>query len=375
MNTAVIVAAGTGSRSKLSQSKILYPLGSKPVFMHSIERFLDLGFKIVLVISKTDAQDIRAWIDEEQVKLVIGGKTRSESVMNGLKEVMTPYVYIHDAARPFISKDAILAVEKALSLHDAVCLCEPLSSALKKQDNDHVYSLDRSKYLLAQTPQAFLTEKIRYAYIRNNEAFDDDIALYQAFYPEETVHMVINEEMNMKLTYPQDFEYANHVFEERRKTMRIGHAFDIHQLVSDRKLMMGGIEIPHDKGLLGHSDADVLLHAIAEAMLGALALGDLGTFYPDTDPSMKDISSVKIIKDIYAKVQSLGYEIGNIDASIYAEKPKFNPHILEIRESIGQILNISLECISVKATTYEKLDAIGNELAIASEAIVLLKKV
>lgn len=157
--------------------------------------------------------------------------------------------------------------------------------------------------------------------------------------------------------------------------MRIGHSFDIHQLVSDRPLILGGIQIPYEKGLLGHSDADVLLHAIAESMLGALSLGDLGTIYPDTNPDYKDMSSIKILKSIYDLIRQKGYEIGNIDATVYAEVPKLNPHIKDIKQSISKILNISIDQVSVKATTYEKLDAIGQGQAMAAEAVVLLKKV
>ncbi len=157
--------------------------------------------------------------------------------------------------------------------------------------------------------------------------------------------------------------------------MRIGHSFDIHALVEERPLWLGGIQIPFDKGLLGHSDADVLLHAISEAILGALALGDLGTHFPDTDPKYKGIDSKLILKDVLMLMQDKGYMIGNIDATVYAEVPKLNPHILAIRESIARMMSIDLDLVSVKATTYEKMDAIGEQKAMAAEAVVLLKKV
>ncbi len=375
MNTALIVAAGAGTRAQTSQSKILYPIFGKPVFMYSVDLFLSLGFDIVLVVAKTDLNEIRKYIFDESIKIVLGGKTRSESVMLGLKEVETPYVFIHDAARPLVSKDAILEIEKALAYHDAVLLSEKLTSALKRYQQGSISSLSRNDYVLAQTPQAFLTEKIRYAYLRNDQTYDDDISLYQAFYPDETVSVVINETPNIKITYPDDFKIAQLFLGERDEPMRIGHSFDIHQLVFDRPLILGGITIPHEKGLLGHSDADVLLHAIAEAMLGALSLGDLGTFYPDTDPTYKDISSGRILKEVYAKIKEKGYEVGNIDATVYAELPKLNPHILSIRESIAKMISIPIDLVSIKATTYEKLDAIGEKKAIAAEAVVLLKRI
>ncbi|MBU1093137.1 MAG: 2-C-methyl-D-erythritol 2,4-cyclodiphosphate synthase [Firmicutes bacterium] len=373
MNTALIVAAGAGSRAQLNQSKILYQVNSKPLFLYSVETFLSLGFKIVLVVSKNDINEIRKYVADD-VKIVLGGKTRGESVMLGLKVVETPYVYIHDAARPLITQNTVLSIEKALQYHDAVLLAEHMTNAIKSNENDQLISLNRDQYLLAQTPQAFLTEKIRYAYQRSNQAFDDDIGLYQAFYPEDKVQVVYNLDPNIKVTFPQDFLYVKQHL-EKETLMRIGHSFDIHQLIEDRKLILGGIEIPYEKGLLGHSDADVLLHAIAESMLGALGLGDLGTIYPDTNPENKDMSSVHILKSIYDLIRQKGYEIGNIDSTVYAELPKLNPFIKEIRQSISKILNISIDQISVKATTYEKLDSIGNGKAIAAEAVVLLKRV
>ncbi len=373
MNTALIVAAGTGSRAKLPQSKVLYTIGGKPLFMHSVETFFSLGFEIVLVVNKNDYQEIKKYIPEN-ISLVLGGKTRSESVKNGLKEVQTPYVYIHDAARPLVLKEHILEIEKALEYHDAVLLAEPLTSALKRYENGNLYTEKRENHLLAQTPQAFLTEKIRYAHIRNDQAFDDDISLYQNFYPEDKVKVIINDQPNPKVTYQQDLLFIKQQL-EGDESMRIGHSFDIHQLSIGRKLILGGIEIPHEKGLLGHSDADVLLHVISEAMLGALALGDLGTYFPDTDQNIKDIDSMKILLYIYNMIQQKGFEIGNIDATIYAEEPKMNPYIPEIKKHLAESLRISEEYISIKATTYEKLDAIGEKKAIAAEAVCLLKKV
>ena len=373
MNTALIVAAGTGSRSELKESKVLFKLNQKPLFMYSVELFQSLGFEICLVVSKNDMSEIMDYVDSS-VHIVIGGKTRSESVQRGLKEVKTPYVYIHDAARPLITEKAISQIEKALEVHDAVVLAERVVSALKYYDKNTLKTLDRNHHILTQTPQAFLTEKIRYAYIRNNESFDDDISLYQSFYPDQYIHVIINDEPNPKMTYPSDFINLKTQI-EGVKNMRIGHSFDLHQLIEGRKLILGGIEIDHEKGLDGHSDADVLLHAISEAMLGALALGDLGTHFPDTDEKYKNISSMVLLQNVYQKIKQLGYEINNIDATIYAQTPKLNPFIQQMRENIASKLAMKIEDLSIKATTYERMDAIGNEKAMAAEAVVLLRKV
>jgi 2-C-methyl-D-erythritol 2,4-cyclodiphosphate synthase len=164
----------------------------------------------------------------------------------------------------------------------------------------------------------------------------------------------------------------NHL--KKEPIMRIGHSFDIHRLSKDRPLILGGLTIDHDEGLVGHSDADVLLHVISEAILGALAMGDLGTLFPDTDPANKDISSVVILETVLAKMKEKGYLLVNVDTTIFAEAPKLNPHMPSLKASLSKLMHIPIDDISVKATTYEKLDAIGNKQAIAAEAIVLLKR-
>lgn len=372
MNTALIVAAGTGSRTKLNQSKTLYEINQKPLFMYSVETFLSLDYKIILVVSKEDFNSVKDIISH-QVQLVLGGKTRSESVKNGLKMVQTPYVFIHDAARPLIDRHKIIDMEESLSIHDAVLLAEHVKQALKKYTSHGLISEDRTEFIEAQTPQAFLTEKIRFAHLRNDTSFDDDISLYQKFYPEDQIHVIMNDTPNPKVTYPEDLTMIDAMINQHNG-LRIGHSFDVHVLQEGIPLMLGGIHIPFNKGLLGHSDADVLLHAIGESMLGALALGDLGTFYPDDDPKYKNIDSKILLRDIYHKILKRGYQIVNIDSTVFAELPKLNSHIIKLRESISQILNIRLDQVSVKATTYEGLEAIGKGEAMAAEAIILLRR-
>lgn len=156
--------------------------------------------------------------------------------------------------------------------------------------------------------------------------------------------------------------------------MRIGHGYDVHQLTSGRPLIIGGLEINHDKGLIGHSDADVLLHTIADAILGALALGDIGKFFPDNDPKYKDMDSQLLLSEVVEKMFEKNYEVGNVDALIIAEAPKFRPHIDDIRENVARLLKTSTDNVNVKATTHEKLGPIGRQEGIASEAVILLKE-
>lgn len=163
--------------------------------------------------------------------------------------------------------------------------------------------------------------------------------------------------------------------EEGNTLIRIGQGFDIHQLQEGRKLIIGGIDIPHEKGLLGHSDADVLLHAISDACLGALALGDIGKHFPDTDAAFKDADSRELLKQIWTMIKEKGYRLGNLDCTIIAQRPKMAPHITAMRESIASLVEADVSQINVKATTGEKLGFIGREEGIASQAIVLLQKV
>lgn len=156
--------------------------------------------------------------------------------------------------------------------------------------------------------------------------------------------------------------------------MRIGHGYDVHRLVEGRKLIMGGVEIPFEKGLLGHSDADVLLHAIADALLGALALGDIGKHFPDTDPAFKGADSLKLLEQVIRLIREYGYRVGNLDATIIAQRPKMAPHILTMRENIAQTCGVALDRINVKATTEEGLGFTGSGEGIAAHAVVLLTR-
>jgi 2-C-methyl-D-erythritol 2,4-cyclodiphosphate synthase len=187
------------------------------------------------------------------------------------------------------------------------------------------------------------------------------------------IHVVMNEEPNIKVTYAKDLVSVEALINQGDR-LRIGKSFDLHRLVADRPLILGGIKLPFSKGLLGHSDADVLLHVIGESMLGALSLGDLGTYYPDNDPKYKDANSMDLLMDIHHMIKDKGYQIVNIDSTVFAEYPKLNPYILKIKENICEHLSIDMDQISVKATTYEGLEAIGRGEAIAAEAICLLRR-
>ena len=230
-------------------------------------------------------------------------------------------------------------------------------------------NLIREDYILAYTPQYVKKNDYLKAYDKASKVYSDDVTLV---YEELGIkpELVLGDTSNIKITNVSDYlTVAKNI-----NKYRIGHSWDTHKLVVGRKLILGGIEIPFDKGLLGHSDADALLHAIAESLLGALSLGDLGTHFPDTDPKYSGIDSKILLKKCYELVLEKGYVISNIDTMIYAEAPKMKPYINLMRESIANVLNININQISIKATTYEKMDAIGRGEAIACDSTVLVER-
>ncbi len=369
MYSCVLVAAGSGTRANLGYNKLRYLVNHKPLFWYAFKPFYDKGYQMIIVINPEDESFIRMYIPEDVI-LVYGGKTRSESVRNGLVKVTEPYVMIHDAARVRITKDLIELVEKGLQIYPACVLSKRVTNTVYMKDTD-LQILDRRMLYEAETPQAFNTEKIKKAYVKILPNATDDVSQYQSQYSSE-VGLILHEQNNAKITYQKDIE----LFEkEVEHTMyKIGHSYDIHQLVPDRKLILGGIEIPFELGLLGHSDADVLLHAVAESILGALGLGDLGTFFPDTDQRFKDLNSKIIVNEVVQMMKKQGYKVSNLDCTIFAEKPKLAPFIKEIKKSISDLLNTALENINIKAATNEKLDSIGNLKAMAASATILLIK-
>ena len=357
MYEAIIVAAGKGERSGLSENKILYLLDNKPLFMHSVDKFLKHQIDVILVINKADEKEI---LKHYQGRYVYGGKTRADSVFAGLKASNAKYVFIHDAARPFIKDEAIRDIKAKLNQYDAVLSCQKVVDTVYQDLN----VLDRDTLLIGLTPQAFKRDKYMRCFNAKSKQFTDDISLYRSIYDEE-IGLVYT--TNKKITTKQDIENLSPSF-------KIGYSYDIHQTSQDRPLILGGIKIDNEFGLLGHSDADVLLHAISESIIGALGLGDLGTHFPDTDMQYKNLDSKKIVlftKDLLIKK---GYAIENIDASIFAEKPKLNKHIPKMKTLICELLSINESQLNIKAGTNEGQDSIGKSLSIAASSTCLLRR-
>lgn len=365
MFTAVILAGGKGLRTELSTNKTNLFLNHLPVYKHSEDLFLSLGFKLVLVINKNDLEFIKKW--SPNITYIFGGETRGESVINGLSLVKTKYVFIHDAARPFLNKEMVMSIKLLLEKHDAVLTGKKVINTIYNKD---LNVLNRDDLISAETPQAFNTEKIIKAYKNKNGLinYTDDISVYKDYYHDE-VGLYIHEFNNDKITYKQDVD------KYMQPNFKIGHSYDIHATAKNRKLILGGVLIPSEFGLLGHSDADVVLHVVSESIFGALGIGDLGTHFPDTDKKYKDLDSKMITRYAVDKLDEFGYALENIDITVYLEAPKLAPYIKEIKKSISELLKVDKDFINLKAATNESFDAVGQGLAIAAEAVCLIKKV
>lgn len=363
MYTAIILMAGKGLRTTLSTNKTNLMLNHKPVYKHSLDLFQSLGFNVVLVINKNDEDFIRR--QTPNINYTYGGKTRGDSVYNGLKLVNSKYVFIHDGARPFINREMVLKIKDLLLNYDAVLTSKNIFNTIYDKT---LNVIDRDNLLQAETPQAFLTEKIKEAYSNKQQKnYTDDISVYKDYFNDE-IGLYIHDYKNDKITDKKDVE------KYLMPNIKIGHSYDIHQTTKERKLILGGIEIKNDFGLLGHSDADVLLHVVAESIFGALGIGDLGTHFPDTDKKNKDLDSKTIVNYAVNKLIEYGYNLENMDLTVFLEKPKLQPYIKKIKKSVSELLKIDQSNINIKASTYEKLDAIGNQKAIAAEAVCLIKK-
>lgn len=369
--TAILVAAGASRRMGFDKLSFRLPNGrtvleasARALWEHSAVSDL------ILVCGENRAAcEQIAQICPKPCLVVKGGKTRAESVKNGLAAAESEFVAIHDAARPFVSGEIISAALSAAFRMGAAAPAVPVKDTVKivREDRTVAETPDRATLYAVQTPQCFRRTLYLQALrkIREEQAdqVTDDCSLFElAGFP---VELTPGEYANYKITTKEDLKGENE--------MRIGHGYDVHRLVEGRRLILGGVEIPFEKGLLGHSDADVLLHAVMDALLGAAALGDIGKHFPDTDPTYKGADSLELTRRVAALLQQDGYVVGNVDATILCQKPKLAPHIPAMRRNIADALGICEDQISVKATTEEHLGFTGEGLGIAAHAVVLLQ--
>ena len=373
--SAVIVAAGKSTR--MGQNKILLKILGKSVLVRTVEAIkkANIASEIIVVASEENIPVFREELQNiEDIRVIKGGNTRGESAYNGILASSGDFVLIHDGARPLVTEEIIKnTVVSALETGAAAAGVVP-KDTIKVVSSENVIetTVDRSSAILIQTPQVFCREEIKEAYEKFGFNETDDCALMEK--SGNKVRVSEGSYENIKLTTAEDIFTATQIIKSRAGGvgMRIGTGFDTHKLVESRDLIIGGVKIPHEKGLLGHSDADVLCHAVIDALFGAAALGDIGSHFPDTDEKYKGADSIALLREAAALVREKGYEIGNIDTTIIAQKPKMAPHIEKMRENLALAMSIDKEKVSVKAKTNEKMGFTGREEGIEARAVALL---
>ena len=370
---AIVVAAGKSSRAGVD--KIWTKIDGKTVLERAAEPFFasPVVSEIVLVVSEEKKEEATALFSrrkEKPVFVVCGGETRTQSVRNALDFIRDSakdesiVVGVHDGARPYLSpalaeRCFLKAAEKGSAVPVIPCV-----DSMRKISGGGNSAVDRSAFVLVQTPQCFLLDRLVKAYESGAEN-TDDASLYETVYgaPE----LVEGEAQNKKITYSSDLSDLS-----ERAERRVGIGYDVHPLALGRKLVLGGVEIPFEKGLVGHSDADALTHAIMDALLTAAGLPDIGHFFPPSDPSFEGAYSVDLLKIVKTEIEKKGFAVHNVAAMIMAERPKMAGYIPEMEKTIAKTLGISEENVKVAATTTEKLGIVGEEKGIAAEATALL---
>ena len=382
--SAVVLAAGSSSR--MGFDKLGFDLGGETVLGRSLRAFdacPRIG-EIVLVTGRDTALAGReAARCRKPVRLVQGGDTRAESARRGVEAAGGELVAIHDAARPFVSQAVIEAALQGAAQWGAAAPAVPLKDTVKRGTPGDGRTVpasclvdvtpDRSSLYAVQTPQCF----DRDTYLRVSGQLDperarmvtDDASLFElAGLP---VRLTAGEYANYKITTREDLPGGG--IQQGENAMRIGHGYDVHRLVEGRPLILGGVNVPFEKGLLGHSDADVLAHAVMDAVLGAAAMGDIGQHFPDSDPAYAGADSLALACHVAELLREAGWRVGNIDATILCQRPKLAPHIPAMRQNLAAAFGLPADAVSVKATTEEHLGFTGEGLGIAAHAVALIQ--
>jgi len=392
--SAIIAAGGRGLRLGGTIPKQLLTVAGRPILERSVATFLahPQVREIIVALPSDLAADPPAYLTStlKRLRIVVGGERRQDSVSQAFQAIdaQADLVVIHDAARPFATADLISRTIDAAARSGAALAALAATDTVKRTDVSAVAgagrperfvseTLSRGEIFLAQTPQAFRREVLTAALVagqNGSEATDEAALAERAGY---RVQIVEGDANNIKVTTAEDLTVADAIArnggQKPARTGRAGTGYDLHRLVAGRPLILGGITIPSPVGALGHSDADVVCHAITDALLGAVGLGDIGRHFPDSDPRWKDASSLDLLARARGLVADHGYEVGNVDVSVILEKPKIRDYIDQMRARIAEALAIDPSRVSVKGKTNEGVDAIGRGEAIAAHAVALLR--
>jgi len=392
----IIPAAGSGSRMGLPSPKQFFELEGVPILIHTLQVFQQVE-SIGLIIVVVPCENC-TWV-EEQVqkydlskvfKVIAGGKHRQDSVLAGLEvlPLEIELVLVHDGVRPFVPVSVIENCLKEAEKNGAAMVAVPVKDTLKAVSRDNVIeqTIDRSGVWQAQTPQAAKVSLLKKAFadvIKHKDfiATDEAALLERVNIP---VKVVEGSEKNIKITRPEDLILAKAILMESQGDINSmkgacqyssGYGYDAHRLVEGRPLVLGGVTVPHEKGLLGHSDADVLTHALCDAMLGGAGAGDIGQHFPDTDEKFKGISSLRILESVSDLVAQKGYVLHNADITVVAQKPKLVEYFKAMQKNLAAACGVDPASINLKATTTEGLGFEGREEGMSAHAVVMLKRI
>ncbi len=389
---AIIPAAGVGQRAGEGDPKQYRLIKDKTVLECAIAPFIAAPWisKVIIVLHPEDTLFKTLKVAHHpKIMTTVGGQTRADSVYQGLRAVehlsASPhdFVLVHDAARPCLHPDDLTALYQHCQ-EDPVggILATPVTHTLKQVDHHTIEStVSRENLWEAQTPQMFKVPVLKTALdfcIHNKIDITDESSAVEKMGKKPKIITALHP--NPKLTFAHDIRGIQALMTQSdahsQNSIRIGQGFDIHRFKpGGDSIVLAGCTIPHTQGIEAHSDGDVVLHALCDALLGALALGDIGAHFPDTDPEYRGKESRYFVEKVLEKMRERRYTIGNIDMTITTEKPKLRPYIDTLRQSLAILCDMAIEDISIKAKTMEKLDAIGAELALSAQVIVLLRKV
>lgn len=371
---ALLMAAGSGTRMGLKENKVFAAIGSVPILQRSVRAFEGEVDGVLVVARAEDMDAVHALVPD--VPVVEGGATRQASVLCGLRALpqAADIVLVHDAARPFVDRETIRRCIEGVRRHGSGVAAVPVKDTIKqvRTDGSILGTPPRETLWIAQTPQAFHPAALRQALetlTARGDAVTDDASAMEL--TGQRVWLVEGTYANIKMTTPEDLAVAEGLLGGLRP-MRIGHGYDVHRLAQGRRLVLCGVEIPFDQGLLGHSDADVALHALTDALLGAAAMGDIGRHFPDSDPALEGADSAALLGRVRAMLSAQGFLPGNVDITIIAQRPKLAPYIEAMRASVAAVLDMPLRNVNVKATTSEGLGFEGEGRGISAHAVATL---
>ncbi len=369
MKTSLILAcAGKGERANQNKNKLLVSVNGETCLERTLNTFYNTGLfdRIIVTSSQNDFEEISKLVNGKAM-VILGGSTRTESIKHALDKLDDGIVLIHDGARPFVNQTVIKdCIESVKKYGSGIVVYPTRDTVISANDSEIENYLGKSSLYSVQTPQGFFVNQIKMAYEQSNgKTFNDDGEVYKEYIAPP--HLVLGNSENVKITFPEDIKLLS-----PNTPPRFGTGFDCHKLVAGRKLILGGVEIPHDKGLLGHSDADVVTHAIMDAILSALSMRDIGYHFSDKDEKYKDANSLDLLNNVLEMIKEKGYKVDSISATVMAEKPKLLGYIDQITKNLAAAIGISKEKVGIGATTLEGLGFVGREEGICTHATAVL---